>query len=266
MFFKPLSHPLHSFDKKTVWIIGASSGIGEACAKLIGSKGGNLILSARRSKALEELKGEISVTCPNIRTDIIGLDVTDQNSIKQAFSALEANSIKIDVLLFVSGIYKPIRADQLKFDVAYQIVDTNFLGPLRVLEHLIPQFIDRQAGHIALVGSVAGYSGLPKSLVYGPTKAAMINFCEALHYDLNPKGVGVHLISPGFVDTPATALNTFKMPALISAEEAAKHICTGIEAGDFDIHFPKRFSNFLKFLRILPYRMYFWILKTFIKI
>ena len=119
---------------------------------------------------------------------------------------------------------------------------------------------------IAIVGSVAGYSGLPKALAYGPSKAAMINFCETLFYDLQPQGIGVHMISPGFVKTEATAQNDFEMPALISSEEAAKHILDGIRDGEFDIHFPKRFSGFLKFLRLLPYPIYFWILRRFVKI
>jgi short-subunit dehydrogenase len=113
---------------------------------------------------------------------------------------------------------------------------------------------------------VAGYSGLPKALAYGPSKAAMINFCETLFYDLQPKGIGVHMISPGFVKTEATAQNDFEMPALISSEEAAKHILDGIREGEFDIHFPKQFSGFLKFLRLLPYPVYFWILRRFVKI
>jgi short-subunit dehydrogenase len=122
------------------------------------------------------------------------------------------------------------------------------------------------SGHIAIVGSVAGYSGLPKALAYGPSKAAIINFCENLYYDLLPTGVSVHMISPGFVATEATAQNDFEMPALITADVAAQEILTGIQKGEFDIHFPKQFSRFLKFLRILPYPIYFWIVRRFVKI
>ena len=113
---------------------------------------------------------------------------------------------------------------------------------------------------------MAGYSGLPKSLVYGPTKAALLNFAESLFYDVKPEGINVHIVSPGFVATPATAGNDFEMPALISAEQAAIEIGKGLQKGEFDIHFPKKFSYFLKFLRLLPYPLYFWILKTFVKI
>jgi short-subunit dehydrogenase len=145
-------------------------------------------------------------------------------------------------------------------------VDSNILGPMRAVTTVLPDMLRAGHGHLAIVGSVAGYSGLPKALAYGPTKAAMINFCETLFYDLQPKGIGVHMISPGFVATEATANNDFDMPALISAQEAANEILQGIERGEFDIHFPKRFSGFLKFLRILPYPLYFWIIRKFVKI
>jgi short-subunit dehydrogenase len=149
---------------------------------------------------------------------------------------------------------------------AQKTVDSNILGPMRAVATVLPDMLQVGRGHLAIVGSVAGYSGLPKALAYGPTKAAMINFCETLFYDLQPKGIGVHMISPGFVATEATAKNDFEMPALISAEEAANEILEGIRRGEFDIHFPKRFSGFLKFLRILPYPIYFWIVRKFVKI
>jgi short-subunit dehydrogenase len=172
----------------------------------------------------------------------------------------------IDLLLFVSGVYTPLRADNFDFDVAQKTIDANLLGPMRAVATVLPQMLKQQSGHIAIVGSVAGYSGLPKALAYGPSKAGIINFCETLYYDLLPQGVSVHMISPGFVATEATAQNDFEMPALISAEEAASEILKGIQAGEFDIHFPKRFSGFLKFLRILPYPIYFWIVRRFVKI
>jgi short-subunit dehydrogenase len=159
-----------------------------------------------------------------------------------------------------------MRADTFNMANAQKTVDSNILGPMRAVATVLPAMLDRSSGHIAIVGSVAGYSGLPKALAYGPTKAAMINFCETLFYDLQPKGIGVHMISPGFVETEATAQNDFEMPALISATTAANEILDGIARGEFDIHFPKRFSGFLKFLRLLPYPIYFWILRKFVKI
>ena len=166
----------------------------------------------------------------------------------------------------MSGIYTPLRADDFDIHIAEQTIDANLLGPMKAVALVLPKMLQAQSGNIAIVGSVAGYSGLPKALAYGPSKAAIINFCEILYYDLLPKGIGVHMISPGFVATEATAQNDFEMPALISAEEAASEILKGIQEGEFDIHFPKRFSRFLKFLRILPYPLYFWIVRRFVKI
>jgi short-subunit dehydrogenase len=256
-----------SFQNKNIWIIGASSGIGEACAKLFHSHGANLILSARRIDALESIKAAcLHNNASSSKVDVISLDVNSESSIQEASKHVLENMKHIDLLLFVSGIYEPMRASDFDYQIVFNTVNTNLLGPMRVLGEMLPQFIRQGNGHIGLVSSVAGYSGLPKSLAYGPTKAALINFAESLYYDLHPKGVSVHLISPGFVATPATARNDFAMPALISPEEAALEIARGLERGEFDIHFPKRFTRFLKFLRILPYSMYFWILKKFIKI
>ena len=110
---------------------------------------------------------------------------------------------------------------------------------------------------LGLVSSVAGYRGLPKSLAYGPTKAALINLAEALYLDLSPQGLGVSVVTPGFVETPLTAQNKFKMPALITPEQAARAMLAGWARGDFELHFPKRFTRWLKFMRLLPYRLYF---------
>ena len=264
---KPLNAPFGDFSNRNIWIIGASSGIGKSCAEYFSKKGANLILSARRINALETLAASCLNSNPmSPQIHIIPMDVEDGHSVKQAYKIAFTHWQKIDLLLFVSGIYEPMRADDFEFSKALKTMNTNLLGPMRVLGEALPQFIRQGDGHIAIVASVAGYSGLPKSLTYGPTKAALINFMESLYYDLHPKGIGVHLVSPGFVETPATALNDFQMPALITSEKAAIEIANGLERGEFEIHFPKRFTYFLKFLRILPYRIYFWALKRFVTI
>jgi len=116
------------------------------------------------------------------------------------------------------------------------------------------------------VGSVAGYRGLPNSLAYGPTKAALINLAETLYLDLQPEGVGVSLINPGFVDTPLTRQNQFKMPALISADQAAQEILTGWARGEFEIHFPKRFTRWIKTMQLLPYTAFFALTRRLKKV
>jgi NADP-dependent 3-hydroxy acid dehydrogenase YdfG len=251
-----------NFSGKRVWVIGASSGIGEACAQALIKAGAKVALSSRRVERLNTLaalgNSEQSLVLP--------LDVTDDTQLKNGYQSILSTWGGIDLLLFVSGVYVPLRADNFDIDTAEQTIDANLLGPMRAVALVLPEMLKAHTGHIAIVGSVAGYSGLPKALAYGPSKAAIINFCETLYYDLLPQGVSIHMISPGFVATEATAQNDFEMPALISAEEAAVEILSGIEKGEFDIHFPKSFSRFLKFLRILPYPMYFWIVRRFVKI
>jgi NAD(P)-dependent dehydrogenase (short-subunit alcohol dehydrogenase family) len=197
---------------------------------------------------------------------VLPLDVTNTDQLESAYQSILENWGGLDLMLFVSGVYTPLRADNFDFEIAQKTIDANLLGPMRAVAIVLPEMLKSHSGHIAIVGSVAGYSGLPKALAYGPSKAGIINFCENLFYDLLPEGVSVHMISPGFVATEATAQNDFEMPALITADEAAQEILAGLQAGEFDIHFPKRFSGFLKFLRILPYPIYFWIIRRFVKI
>lgn len=253
---------IDSFVNQRVWVIGASSGIGEACSKALMRAGAKVALSSRRTERLNALAQTGEKEC----SLVLPLDVTDQEQLASAYQRIMSTWGGLDLMLFVSGVYTPLRADNFDFDIAQKTIDANLLGPMRAVGLVLPDMLKNQAGHIAIVGSVAGYSGLPKALAYGPSKAGIINFCETLYYDLLPQGVSVHMISPGFVATEATAQNDFEMPALITADEAAKEILEGIQAGKFDIHFPKRFSGFLKFLRILPYPIYFWIIRRFVKI
>lgn len=251
-----------SFANQRIWVIGASSGIGEACAKALIRAGAKVALSSRRAERLNTLAQLGEKEC----ILVLPLDVTHQEQLAAAYQRIVKAWGGLDLMLFVSGVYTPLRADNFDFDIAQKTIDANLLGPMRAVGVVLPNMLKDHAGHIAIVGSVAGYSGLPKALAYGPSKAGIINFCETLYYDLLPQGVSVHMISPGFVATEATAQNDFEMPALITADEAAKEILEGIQAGKFDIHFPKRFSGFLKFLRILPYPLYFWIIRRFVKI
>jgi NADP-dependent 3-hydroxy acid dehydrogenase YdfG len=250
------------FSGKRVWVIGASSGIGEACARALIQQGAKVALSSRRVERLNSIAQEAAVN----QTLVVSADVTDDSQLRSAYDTIIKTWGDIDLLLFVSGMYIPLRADHFDIKAANQTIEANLLGPMKAVALVLPNMLKAHAGHIAIVGSVAGYSGLPKALAYGPSKAGIINFCETLYYDLLPQGISVHMISPGFVATEATAQNDFEMPALISSQEAADEILKGIRAGEFDIHFPKRFTRFLKFLRILPYPIYFWIVRRFVRI
>jgi NADP-dependent 3-hydroxy acid dehydrogenase YdfG len=257
-----LNQKINSFLGKKVWVIGASSGIGQATAHALLKLGAKVALSSRRTSSLEEIKAGY----PNQNSLVIGCDVLDEASLKNAYKTIKDSWGELDLLLYVAGVYEPLRADEFSLEKAKTIIATNVIGPMSACSVVLPDLIRQRNGGIGIVGSVAGYSGLPKALAYGPSKAAMINFCENLYYDLAPLGINVYMINPGFVATEATAKNDFHMPALITSDVAAKHIINGMIAGDFDIHFPKQFSLFLKFLRILPYPIYFFLLKKFVKI
>jgi short-subunit dehydrogenase len=167
----------------------------------------------------------------------------------------------LDVVMYCAGYYQSVRATSYSLPEMLRHQDINYTGALRVLDAVLPELLPQQRGHISLISSVAGFRGLPQSLAYGPTKAALINLAEALYYDLSPHGIGVSVINPGFVETPLVAGNDFPMPALISTTKAAQEILKGWRKGEFQIHFPKRFTRMLLLLRMLPYRWYFALVR-----
>jgi len=164
-------------------------------------------------------------------------------------------------VLIVAGTHQEMRAWELNEKDSRALLEVNLHGPVNTTAAVVPGLLAQGQGAIGIVASVAGYGGLPKALIYGASKAALINFTETLYLDLHPKGLGVYLIMPGFVKTPLTDHNDFEMPNLISAEEAATEIIAGLSAGDFEIHFPRAFTRKLKFLRMLPYRLYFPLIR-----
>jgi NAD(P)-dependent dehydrogenase (short-subunit alcohol dehydrogenase family) len=254
LFFTPLNPPIADWRGKTVWLIGASSGIGEATAAALHAAGARVVVSARRADALA------GFTQAHAGSVAIPLDVTDAAGVQLAAAQVLALG-PLDCVVYCSGIYTPTRAFALDAADALRHMDVNYNGALRMLASVLPAMLAQGHGHISLVSSVAGYRGLTNGLVYGPTKAALTHLAEGLYLDLHPKGLGVSVISPGFVETPATAVNEFSMPALISAAQAAQHMLAGWAAGDFEIHFPKRFTRFMQLLRILPDRWYFALVK-----
>ena len=245
---------IRSWKGARVWVIGASTGIGAATASLLLSKGAQVALSARNTSALQTLAEN------NSHALVLPLDITQHADVQKAHDHLLSAWGSIDIVLILAGVYNEMRADSIDMAVVNQVLDINLRGTFNCIDVVLPTLLKQSYGGIGIVSSVAGFSGLPKALVYGPTKAALINLCESLYFDLNRRGNAVYMINPGFVKTPATANNDFAMPALISAEEAAKEILTGMEQGQFHIHFPKRFTNWLRFARLLPYRWYFYLI------
>jgi NAD(P)-dependent dehydrogenase (short-subunit alcohol dehydrogenase family) len=244
---------MQDWHGKTVWIVGASSGIGQATAAALHRAGARVVVSARKAQALDAFVQQH----PGSRA--LALDATNRQAVQLAAAQL-LDLGPLDCVLYCAGHYHAMRATALNLDDMLHHVDVNYHGALYLLDAVLPAMLARGAGHISLVGSVAGYRGLPQSLAYGPTKAALINLAEALHIDLKPKGIGVSVINPGFVRTPLTANNPFEMPALITPEQAATAILKGWARGAFEIHFPKRFTLWMKTLRILPNRIFFYLI------
>ena len=283
----PLNTPIREWAGRRVWIVGASSGIGEALALALARRGARLALSARGRERLEAVCAACDAAAgagptagdagalanaavePAHRAEspasagvlALALDLSRAGEIERARDRLLAAWGGIDLVVFNAGTYRPLRAWELTAEAVRETLETNLVGTMSGTAAVLPTLLAQGHGAIALVGSVAGYGGLPKALVYGPSKAALINFAEVLHLDLSPRGIGVFLIDPGFVATPLTAQNDFAMPALQTPEQAAAAIVDGFARGDFEIHFPKRFTRALKLLQLLPRPLYFALIR-----
>ena len=255
----PLNPPLPAWSHARVWVIGASTGIGAAIARALLVAGARIALSARSEDKLREVAGTAAIA--RGQALIAPLDFTRGTEITDAWDRVRAAWGGCDLVLVVAGTHKEIRAWELTKAAADALLEINLNGPIATIATVLPAHLAQGNGAIGVVSSVAGYRGLPKALIYGASKAALINFTEALYLDLHPKGIGVYLINPGFVQTPLTDKNAFKMPALISAEEAAAATLAGLRRGLFEIHYPRRFTNAMKILRLLPYRLYFAVVR-----
>lgn len=251
-----LNRAIREWTGMRVWIVGASSGIGAALASALLARGARVAVSARRAPELERLAAPHGA-----QALVLPLDVTDAAAAGPALQHVVAAWGGVDLVVMCSGSHQPVRAWELESASARRLLDVNINGVINSLPPVIGQLLQQGSGGIAVVSSVAGYGGLPTALVYGASKAALINLAETLYLDLAPRGIGVYVINPGFVKTPLTDRNTFAMPALISVEAAAEAIISGFARGDFEIHFPKRFTLWLKLLRLLPYRWYFALVR-----
>jgi NAD(P)-dependent dehydrogenase (short-subunit alcohol dehydrogenase family) len=240
-------------DGGPVWIVGASYGIGAALAQRLARDGLRVVASARSAEKLDELAAQESAG----RIVPWPLDVTDHAAVRAAVPAIEAAHGPLAVVVLNAGTHQPVHAAEFTVAGLRRIVELNLFGVANALEAVMPAMIARGRGRIAVVASVAGYRGLPTAAYYGASKAAVINMVESLKFDLDRAGVVLQLVDPGFVKTPLTDKNEFKMPFLISAEEAAERIARGLRGRSFEIAFPRRFVAIMKLLRLLPYALYF---------
>ena len=246
-----------------IWITGASSGIGAELSQLYAQAGHTVFVSARNADTLNAM----AATSQNVSGEIIALplDVTDNDSVLSAFKQMEQHENGLDLVILNAGYYEPVEFDELTLEHFEKTYDVNLMGVVRCLLPSLKYFSANQSGHIAIVSSVSGYRGLPKAAAYGSSKAALINMAESLKPECNANSIKLSLINPGFVKSKLTDQNEFEMPAIMETADAAKRIIDGLESNAFELSFPKRFTYWLKLLRILPYRLYFVVTKKLVK-
>jgi NAD(P)-dependent dehydrogenase (short-subunit alcohol dehydrogenase family) len=246
--------------KKVIWITGASSGIGKALALKFANENWSVAISARRENILKE----ISESHENIKS--FPLDVTDQAKCKEVFEQIKSHYGDVDICFFSTGTWNPKKEKDIDVEQIENVFKVNFFGTVNSIKAVEEYFKNKNSGIITIVSSIAGYRGLPNSTGYGPSKSALNNLAESLYFDFGRHNVRVCLVSPGFIKTPMTDKNDFKMPFLKTSEFAADKIYDGlINQNNFEIHFPKQLTLTLKLFGLLPSKIYFYLVKKLTK-
>jgi len=243
---------------KSIWIVGGSTGIGYALAKYWVNEGFQVYISARSQSTLEQVASSLGDLCVAVVAD-----VTNQDSLSFAWHKVCADGLPSKVV-YCSGNHHEMPAAEFNSDTCKSLMEVNYIGLCHLLDNVLSSYHDA-GGQIAVVSSLAGYRGLPKAAAYGASKAAVINFCEALRVELQGSKVDLRLINPGFVRTPLTDKNEFEMPFLVEPDVAAKRISDGLNGSSFEIRFPRRFAYILAFMKMLPYSVYFPLVKRMTK-
>ncbi len=233
---------MRSFKNKSIWLIGASEGLGREVAKLLNAEGAKLFLSARNETSLRDLCHEMRDATP------LPLDVTKADSIRTAYDQIE----NLNVMIYNAGAYDPMPTQDWDTDKALRMIDVNLNGCIRAVGEVLPDMLASGSGHIVLIGSLSAYGGLPKAVGYGASKAAVASIAETMRHDLQGTGIDVQLINPGFIKTRLTDKNDFKMPQLLAPSEAAKHVIKGMRKNTFRYDFPWPFSRVIKLFTSLP--------------
>ena len=242
-------------NKKTIWITGGSTGIGKALAIKFASNGWNVAISARRENLLQE----ISDNNENIFS--YPLDVTNKSQCKEVFNKIKSKFQNVDICFFSTGTWNPKKEKDIDVEQIEDVFKVNFFGTLNSIKAVEEYFKNKQDGIITIVSSIAGYRGLPNSTGYGPSKSALNNLAESLYFDFKRSNVRICLVSPGFIKTPMTDKNDFKMPFLKTTEYAANKIYDGlVNKNNFEIHFPKSLTLILKLFSFLPSKLYFGLI------
>ncbi len=248
-----------SENQKKIWITGASSGIGKALAEKFALEGWKVAISARRKEILDKMSNNENIFS-------YPLDVTNQDQINSVFTNIISDFRNLDLCVFSSGTYDPKLEQEINIKQNKFVMETNFFGVLYCIKSVEKYFKEKKDGHISIVSSIAAYRGLPNSSGYGPSKAALTNLTESLYFDFKKYNVRISLVSPGFIKTPLTDKNEFPMPFIKSPEFAANEMFRGLtKTKAFEIHFPKALTLLLKFFRILPYKIYLFLIGKGVK-
>lgn len=232
---------------KRYWIVGASEGLGRALAHRLSRAGADLILTARNEDKLAALRDEL----PG-RAEILALDVTDGAAVQAATERLG----RIDGLIFLAGVYWPMKADAWDSDKAATMMEVNVSGAIRSVGAVLPQMVERSGGHIVLTASLSAFRGLPGAIGYGASKAAVMSLAESMQCDLRPYGIHVQVANPGFIRTRLTDKNDFHMPFLMEPDAAAEKMVQLMESDRLSGNFPWLFSLVFRISRLLPDGLY----------
>ena len=236
------------WDGKRYWLVGASEGLGAALAKEMSAAGATLILSARNTARLKALAADLPGPC-----EVLACDVSSDDSV----AAAAEKAGEIDGVIYLAGLYWPMAAQNWDSAQAIAMSDVNLTGALRILGRVAPDFAARDAGHIVITGSLAGFRGLPASIGYSASKAGVMVLAECLYKDFKDSNVQVQLVNPGFIKTRLTDKNKFHMPFLMESEKAAQIMFRHMNTQRFKISFPRLFSLLFRGGQLLPDWLYY---------
>ena len=248
-----------SENQKKIWVTGASTGIGKAVAERFAKEGWKVAISARRGELLKNIAQDNNIFD-------YPLDVTDEKKVHEIFKRILEDFKNIDLCIFNAGTYEPKLEKEISQEQIRKTMEVNFFGVVNCIKAVEEYFKNIKNGHISIVSSIAGYRGLPNSSGYGPSKAALSNLAESLYFDFKKHNVKISLISPGFIKTPMTDKNKFRMPFIKSPEFAADKIYNGlVKSNSFEIAFPKQLTIIFKFFKILPNKVYLFLISKLVK-
>ncbi|KAF0115556.1 MAG: oxidoreductase [Rhodobacteraceae bacterium] len=239
---------MRDFKGKRYWLIGASEGLGLALARLLSAAGAEVILSARSEETLKAAAASLPGSAM-----ILPVDVGDSDSVTAAAAQLP----DLDGMVFLAGVYWPVRAQEWDAKAAEAMANINFTGCIRAVGAALPAMVAKGRGHLVITGSLSGFRGLPGAIGYAASKAGTMVLAESLYADLRKSGILVQLANPGFIRTRLTAKNDFSMPFIMEPEAAARIMFRHMQSDRFKVSFPTLFSWVFRGGQFLPDWLYY---------